>query len=389
MKKIVKLVTIIFSMIMVIVNTSVQAYTVNPQLRVSIIYSQDTPYHYETEESREYKMLSYKAGTILYFLQKDQTNIITAFTDAESQKDNILQRILENGYPAKTPRELEVNNENEAYFATQEAIYAYLEHKIMDKYIIENEEGKRIIDCATNILEKAKQEEVMFHEIDVEWKVDEVDSNKRYKRYGVMLSPKIESANIILENATEVEIVNEQNQSATSVRNGDIIKICVPKGMNQKFTVKFSYEKQGNGVYKIYNNTAADFQYLLSVEENIVNEEEFMIDFQNLASVTINNYTYEEKEPIAGSRFSILNSSDMPIKEDLLADENGKIHIFLEQGKYYLKQTSVKEGYSLAEELIGFEIKQLEDVTLNILNAKESKEEIKKENTRNEYNTRK
>ncbi len=389
MKKIIRLGAIIFCIVIVIFNTNVQAYTVDTEARASIVFDQKLPYHYEAEEKGNYKILSYKNGTILYFLERNQTSVMTRFTNVEKQKDDVLERILENGYPTKTQQELGVVTQNEAHFATQEAIYAYLEHKDMNRYIAENEEGQRIINCAANILEKAKKEEVIIKEIDEDWKPDETDGNKRYKQYSITLSPKINEVKIIVENGENVIITNDQNQPITTARNGDIIKMIVPKGMNQQFQVKLLYEKQGNGIYKIYNTANTNLQYLLSVDENVTKEKEMDINFQNLASVTICNHTYEGKGPIEGSKFSILNYSNVPIKEDLVTDENGRIHTFLEQGKYYLKQTTVKEGYSLAEELIGFEIKKLEDVTLTVSNAKQTTEEIKSETTRNQYCTRK
>ena len=381
MKKIIKFVTILLCMMMVIFSTKVQAYTVDTEARASIVFDNKLPYHYEAEEKGNDKRLTYKQGTTLYFLQRNQTSVMTRFTNVEIQKDEILEGILENGYPAKTEQELGVATSNEAYFATQEAIYTYLEDKDINRYIPESEEGRRILTCAGNILEKAKQEKVILKEIDKEWKVDETDENKRYKQYSITLSSEIDHVRAIVENGENVRITNRENQPVTTVESGNIIKIIVPKGMNQEFQVKLVYEKFGSGVYKIYNTANTNLQYLLTVKENVIKEKEFDISFQNLAPVTITNYTYETKEPMAGSEFTIFDRFHKPVREKLITDEKGEIHTFLEKGEYLLAQTKVKEGYSPSGDVLNFEIKELEEVKLNILNIKQTNEEIKQEQT--------
>ena len=381
MKKIIKLGTIIFCMMIAIVNTNVQAYTVDTEARASIVFYQKLPYHYEGEEKGNYKKLSYKSGTTLYFLQRNQTSVMTLFTNVEKRKDDIIEGILENGYPAKTIEELGVTTSNEAYFATQEAIFAHLEHKDINRYIPENEEGKRILTCAKNILEKAKQKEVILKEIDKDWKVDGSDASRRYKQYNITLSSDIENARIVVENGEDVIIMNEENQTVTTVRNGDTIKILVPKGMNQEFQVKLVYEKFGTEVYNIYHTSNTNLQYLLAVQERVSRQKEFDVSFQNLAPVTIANYTYETKEPMEGSVFTISDHFNKPIRENLVTDENGEIHTFLEKGEYLLTQTKVKDGYSPSGQLLNFEINELKEVKLTVLNIKQTNEETKQEQT--------
>ncbi len=55
----------------------------------------------------------------------DVDNYEVAFRDALN--DNGLWRIVVNGYPYKTPAEMGLNNTDEAYIATKQAIYRYLD----------------------------------------------------------------------------------------------------------------------------------------------------------------------------------------------------------------------------------------------------------------------
>ncbi|MBO5479299.1 MAG: Cys-Gln thioester bond-forming surface protein [Clostridia bacterium] len=380
MKKIIKLVEI-FTIITILLGTNVKAFTVDTTARASIVFDDKMPYHYEAEEKVNYKMLTYKGGKVLYTLNRNNDIVMTLFTDAESYLDSVCERILENGYPAKTYQELGVSNGNEAYFATQEAIYAYLENKDINKYIAENEEGERILACTKQILEKAKKEEVSFIEIDSEWQVDETDDSYMYKQYGISLDSKIDSVGIELENASNVKVTTQENGTVSMTKNGDIIKILVPKGMNQDFKVKLSYEREGLNLYKIYHSSNTSIKYLIEERGQVQKEKTFDVEFKTLAPIIISNYDKETNEPISRSVFSILDKSYKTIKENLITDEEGKVQSFLESGDYFLKQTEISEEYSISEGLVSFTVKGIENIDLNVYNAEVSKEEINRENT--------
>lgn len=380
MKKIIKLVGIVM-IITILIGTNVKAYTVDTTARAMIAFDDRMPYHYEAEEKVNYKMLTYKGDIKLYTLNRNNDTVMTLFTNTESYTNPVCERILENGYPVKTCQALEVNNTKEAYFATQEAIYAYLEKKDMSKYIAENEEGERILNSAKKILQKAKKEEVGLTEIDSNWKVEQSDTNFMYKQYQVLLDAKVESATIQLENASNVKIETQRNNIVSTVKNGDIVKILVPKGMNQNFKVKLSYEKEGSTLYKIYHSSNPSIKYLVAEMGQVQKEKAFDVEFRTLASVAITNYDNATKKTITGSTFSILDSSYKTIKENLTTNEEGKIQTFLEKGEYFLKQTQVEEPYSLTEGMVKFKVKEIENIELKVYNSKKAKEEITTQNT--------
>ena len=369
---------IIITTLIILLSTNVQALTMDPNERAYICYDDEVPYHYEAEEKVRYKMLDYK-DSVLYTLNRDNTIVMTLFTNAESYVDAVCERILENGYPNKTYQELGLSNRQQAYFATQEALYAYLENKDMEKYIAENEEGTLILNSAKQILEKAKKEDVVIKAVDEEWKEYSQTEEQVYKTYTIELDAKIQTANIQIENGQEVQILNEANESISSVKNGDNIKIIVPKGINQNFKVKLTYEKQGVGVYKCYHESNTSIKYLTFQNETLNKEKTIEVEYKYKTPVTIQNLDNETKEPIQGNVFEVLDNSLNKILENLTTNENGKIDILLEEGEYFLKQTQVKDEYTISKNKLSFKIENIENLNLNIYNSKQVKEEITKE----------
>lgn len=379
MKKTIKLIGVIIT-IFVILQTNVKAFTINTAIRANIVYDDVMPYHYEGEEKVNYKMLTYR-DTNLYTLNRNNDVVMTLFTTADKYQEEVCEKILENGYPIKTYEELGLSNKKEAYFATQEAIYAYLEKKDISKYIAETEEGERILGATKRILNKAKSEEVAMNEIDKDWQEEETQPDRMYKRYRILLDSKIESVTINLENGFDTKICTQENNDISTVKNGDIIKIMIPKGMNQKFQAKLSYKKNGVNLYKCYHSSNTSIKYLISETAQLQKEKVINISYQGLAPITITNYDYETKGKIEGSVFEILDDWYESITGNLSTNSEGVIQTFLEKGNYFLKQIQVKDGYSLSQNLISFTVKGIEDINLNMYNAKETQEEINQEKT--------
>jgi primase-polymerase (primpol)-like protein len=99
-----------------------------------------------------------------------------------------------------------------------------------------------------------------------------------------------------------------------------------------------------------------------------------------LTSVTITNYDAKTNEIISGNAFSIYDESGKMIRKNFVTDENGVLNFEFEEGKYYVKQAKVIDGYSIMGGTICFNVKNGSEVNLNIYNmpTEETKEVINK-----------
>ena len=61
--------------------------------------------------------------------------------------DDRLWRIAVNGYPYKTPSQMGVNGEKEAFFVTKQALYRTLDDESLDNYGTLNSEGDNMVEA--------------------------------------------------------------------------------------------------------------------------------------------------------------------------------------------------------------------------------------------------
>ena len=119
----------------------------------------------------------------------------------------------------------------------------------------------------------------------------------------------------------------------------------------------------------------------MAEKANIRKETIWSIDFQNLAPVTITNYENNTNNTLTGNIFDILDESQQVIKQGLVTNQDGKIETLLEEGKYFIRQTHVADKYSLASNLIGFEITNTQNVDLKVYNSEIVEKETTNEKT--------
>ena len=66
-------------------------------------------------------------------------------------EDPKIVRIIQNGYPYKTPSQLGLNSDDEAYYATKCALWAYLRGINVNEYIALNSEYEHVRQATINI----------------------------------------------------------------------------------------------------------------------------------------------------------------------------------------------------------------------------------------------
>ena len=133
-------------------------------------------------------------------------------TEKGEVENTILWRYIVNGYPYKTEKELECIGRNEAYVATQQAIYCYIYGQKIEDYEPIGEAGKRTLQAMKNIIKNAQSSEetpskqsVKINEIDTEFKQDNLDERYASKTYEITSSLPMKSYKVILENLKEEE----------------------------------------------------------------------------------------------------------------------------------------------------------------------------------------
>ena len=399
LKKVLKILAIIISIsILVFINTSKAKSKEEYKLQAIGASIELLKYKGETITSNYVgyagKLYNYPA----YCLDKNKKFITheLSYTVIENGEINeiMLWRYIVNGYPYKDLSELGCKQRDEAYVATQQAIYCYIYNQKIEDYEPIGEAGKRTLDAMKNIIENAQKEEgtpaekaIKINEIEQEFKKDNIEENYASKTYEVTSSMPMESYKVILENIKEEDlsqfkITDINNNIKTEFQKDEKFKILLPiekmkKEANFKITIQAKIQSKPI-IYAIpTDDLYQDFAIPASITEEIVSKEHEEPYPENETSIKIIKLDKETKEKIQGAEFEILDSNKNIVYKNLKTNENGEILIKgIMPDTYYIKETKAKEGYILNSEPIKINIMLNQNIEVEFNNLKEKKPEI-------------
>lgn len=307
-----------------------------------------------------------------------------------------LWRIIINGYPYKSIEELGVANAKEAYLATKQAVYCYLDNRNVEEYSGVGESGARTLRAlkqiwynAQNSTETKISNTVDITPVDSEWKQDTINPEYISKTYTVKASAPMVDYEI------KIEGENLPKGIIVTDTNNDVMRTFSP--FNEFKVLIPINELKKDGTFKINLETKMDTKPVLyGVSQN-----------SNLQSYALTTFTYEDskgtyterylkneaqikilkqekgtKKPLECVEFQILNSNKEVIYQSLKTNARGEIILKeITPGTYYLRETKTLEGYVLYDEDIKIEVDLNEQVNITVNNTKEKNIEISKEVT--------
>lgn len=362
-----KKISIIVMLIIVIANNC-SAFTKVEGTRISINKRVEVPFYYEDEGKRICEIITCQSNQV-YKLQRDEDLSNSNAINGKEHSDVKLRRILSNGYPMHSERTLGCNNWEEAYIATQEAVYCKLENKDVNKYIAENEAGQRIIRAIKQILKNSQNEVIKIQEMS-DW--TDLSKIEKYKEYRVYFNSLINcTPNIVEGNA---KITDSNGNIKQNLEHAEIFRVVLPK--NEEMVAKIRLDAQVRGTYvQVFNSTANENkQYVMPEIDEITEIKEFDVESE---TVKVNILNKDELDnPIVGSCFDVLDLDYNVLMRNVHTDNFGKTSITLDKGKYYLKQTSVDANYELNKALLEIDIQGIRNANITITNTKLKEEEI-------------
>lgn len=311
-----------------------------------------------------------------------------------------LWRIIINGYPYKTIGELGCANKEEAFTATKQAIYCYIHGNNPNDYSPIGEAGNRTLRALKQILTNAESsnETQISNTVKVikeqdSFNVDSKEKNYVSKIYSIQAGTTISNYQIELEKENQnlpegIKITDTNNNPKTEFSQNEKFKILIPiknllneDSFNIKIKTKIKnkpvlYGKAENSGYQDYALTAATYEDAYGKAQDKY--------YKNETKVKIIKQDEETKERLENVEFNILDENKQIIYANLKTDKNGEVQIKnLIPGKYYIQETSTKDGYLLDNKLIEFNVDLNEEFTITINNLFEKipEQETKKDET--------
>ena len=390
MKKVISLIILLIIIIMNLLTVTSKAEIINSADLYSKKYF--TGLLKKGDIKLECNMVMYKKDGVeypAYCLQRELPGV-TLDSQYSVNIDSLLTnvmiwRTIINGYPYKTISELGCETEEEAFFATKQAVYCAIYDTDTSVYSAQGEAGERCLNALKQIVNAAKNSTATKISSDLtvssesnKWEIDEINKECVSQIFKVSAQAPINSYKISLNgNAPEgTKVTDIQNNEKSEFKSGEEFKIMIPlknvtgdnsfdiRAEGKVNTKPILYGKSGNSNLQDYALTGATY------EDGIGTKKVYYT--KNNTKILIVKKEDKTNKLLEGVEFEILDDKENVLYTGLKTDKEGKIKIDnLIPGTYYIKETKTLEGYTLYDKLIKINVELNEEVTVNVINSEE------------------
>ncbi|KIV72281.1 Cell wall surface anchor family protein [Bacillus mycoides] len=288
-----------------------------------------------------------------------------------SKTNDIVYRVLLNGYPQKSPSELGVSNEEEAHYATQLAIWHVLDQVSMydltyyNKNVIQAEYKMVIAAQKSQDTQEIYMNVVPIEEQKAELKGDIFETGL----YTVETNAKQGTFKVQTNNAPQgIKIVNENGEVKDQLNIGEKFRIQIPKNTNSgKLNLKVisNLSKLQAIAYK-GTDTIQNTTVLLERGEEKVSSD-LSINWESIGALKIKK-TGGNNEALLGAVFEVSNLNNEKVGT-ITTDKDGVATLSnLPIGTYTVKEVKAPEGHVLSDNIQTIEVKTGEIATIEVKN---------------------
>ena len=288
--------------------------------------------------------------------------------------NQMVWRVLINGFPYKTPAEMGVPDERSAFAVTKQAVYAVLDGRDTSRYSGVDEIGNQMADAVRRLVDIGRNGTQTYQDPVINVStispagVDNIDSNYISQTFNVSSQVNMKDINVILDTfsapkGTKVTDIN--NNERTNFNKGENFKVLVPReNIKDEITVQFTLSGQCETYPILFGKAPNDNvqDYVLTTDPFVVSTAKSQMNYKPSVDIEIDKISSGESEitgkgegePLEGAKFNV-KSEDGSFNKDYYTDANGKITLSnmdiqkyiiteLESAKYYLlnKDTQVE-----------------------------------------------
>lgn len=286
--------------------------------------------------------------------------------------DDIVYRVLLNGYPQKSPEELGVSTWQQAHYSTQLALWNALGQintaELQFKDAAVEKATKAIIHTADQSQDK---QDVYMNVVPTDKK--EAKLNGEYfetTTYAVQTNAKKGTFQVQMNNAPQgTRVVTEQGEVKETFQLGEKFRIQVPKSSkSSELSLKVvSNLINYNAVVYKGTSTIQDATVLLERSTEQVSTD-LQVYWQANGALKVMKVD-ENKKPLPGAVFEIANSNQQ-VMGTITADKQGVAELGnLELGTYNVKEVKAPVGYVLDSTPKSFEVKTGEVAVVEMKNV--------------------
>lgn len=275
-----------------------------------------------------------------------------------------LWRAAINGYPYKTPSELGVAGEREAFFATKQAIYRLLDsdESSIDNYGSLNSEGENMIEAIKEIYDIAKNGNKKYVEPELtitpessETILDAIDPSYKSQIFKVKGNCEFDEYEVLFELSElplGTKITDENGIEKTRFDSNEKFKVMIPIEENETtaFSVKVKANLKSMPVYEADCDNVRMQAMLVTANpyETVVTDTTVKLN-KISTSIKIIKRDSVTNEKLGNATFEV-TKVDGEIIGTFVTDNNGEVEIkVVESGYYKIKELEAPDGYLLSD----------------------------------------
>lgn len=288
--------------------------------------------------------------------------------------NQMVWRVLLNGFPYKTPAEMGVPDERSAFAVTKQAVYAVLDGRDTSRYSGVDEIGNQMADAVRRLVDIGRNGTQTYQDPVINVSsispagVDNIDSKYISQTFNVSSEVNMKDINVILDTfsaPTGTKVTDVNNNEKTNFNKGENFKVLVPReNIKDEITVQFTLSGQCETYPILFGKAPNDNvqDYVLTTDPFVVSTAKSQMNYKPSVDIEIDKISSGESEitgkgegePLEGAKFNV-KSEDGSFNKDYYTDKNGKITLSnmdiqkyiiteLESAKYYLlnKDTQVE-----------------------------------------------
>lgn len=311
----------------------------------------------------------------------------------ELVNNNLVWKTITNGYPYKTPQQLGVANEKEAFAATKQAVYCVLygnDRNNFSGYQAVGEAGqrtlnalKKIVTTARNSTASKESSQIILTPEGNLFAVDNIDKSCASLICSISSYTINGKYQVAIEGdlPLNTKLTDLNNNPKTEFAMGEKFKILIPiqnleRAGNIQVTVTAAvatkpifYGKAPSSSMQDYALTAASY------EDGKV--QKTLTYAKNMTSIKIIKQDGECLAKLPNAVFRLLDENQKVVYTDLKTDEKGEIHLDnLIPGTYYLEEIQAPISYQKYDKQIPVILGFNEQKTITVNNYHEKKVEI-------------
>lgn len=300
-------------------------------------------------------------------------------TVTEAIQNQEVWRVLCNGYPYKTPEELGVENDYDAFCATKQAVYSVIYgYDPVVRYRGGDERGTKIANAIVKMVNIARTTTDNY--MTPQMSINEVGTLKKEgeyytQTYSINSNVPLKDYNVYQISGLPIGsyFTDTNGNKKTNFKSNENFKVCIPS-KNIKTNVIANIGVNGNcKTYPVLygkapNSSLQDYALILSPFENGSAKQKLTINPTGEVTIektSISNNIWNgaiSGTLISGAKYNLYNSNKELIGT-YTTDKDGKIFINkLPLGTYYVQETTpVPEHTTLNNQMYSFTLEHIDD----------------------------